>query len=81
MQSFAAMQCRTRRGSRVNAVNTLLMGVAAAFFAFLAFRLSSKLTKTERENEVLWEQTQRYEAYIASRAAEDEERQRTAIMN
>ena len=65
----------------MNAVNTLLMGITAALFAALSLRLSRRLTQVERENQVLWDQANRYEAYITQRASEDEERQRAAVRN
>ena len=65
----------------MNTFNTLLMGLAAAFFAALAFYLSHRLAQAKRENDVLWDQAKRYEAYISERAADDEVRQRAAVLN
>lgn len=65
----------------MNSINTLLMGLVAALFAALSFRLSRKLAEAEAQNGILWDQIQRHEAYIRDRVAEDEQRQRAAVMN
>jgi len=65
----------------MNTINTFAMAVVAGLFAALSLRLSRKLAEAEAQNRILWDQTGRYEAYIRERAAEDEERQRAAVLN
>jgi len=65
----------------VNSVNTLTMATMALLFLGIAFRISQKAARLEHENEVLWDQVHRYEAYIQDRAAEDEMKQRAAVRN
>ena len=65
----------------MNTFNTLMMALAAAFFAALSFYLSRRCYDLQKDAAVLWDQIRRYEAWIAERTAEDEERQRVAINN
>jgi hypothetical protein len=65
----------------MNAFSTVFATAMALFFLVVAMRMSQKLTRQQHETEVLWDQVTRYEAYIAERAAEDQARERAAIMN
>jgi len=65
----------------MNSLTAAFSILVASFFAMMAFRLTTKISKVEEENRILWEQVNRYEAHISARAQEDEERQRAAIRN
>lgn len=62
-------------------LNALLMTGVALFFFAVTLSQAKKLARLERENEVLWDQVNRYDAYVRERAAEDEMKQRAAVMN
>ena len=54
---------------------------AATLFLLIAATYFRKSDRLEKENLVLWDQVTRFEAYFKDRAAEDELRARSAILN
>ena len=65
----------------MNTFNTLAMATMAMFFLGLAFYATQKAARLKADNAVLWDQVERYDAYVRERAAEDELKQRAAIRN
>jgi len=65
----------------VNSLVSVLSTLVSVFLFALLMAAVNKGRKTEEQNKVLWDQVNRYEEFLKLRAAEDEERQRLAIMN
>ncbi len=65
----------------MNSLVSVMSTLVSVFLFALLMAALSKGRKTEEQNKVLWDQVNRYEEFLKLRAAEDEERQRLAIMN